>query len=275
MVDHTIQIGPSKCLIVVGVRLEAWEAKRAEKDHPAALAHHDLSVWMIDPVRGSDGVTVQRQLEDLSRQTGVIPCEIVSDCGGDLQSGIGRFCAEHPQTTGSKDMAHAAANAVKHELNDDVQWAAFLRDASLAKTKMRQTKFAFLLPPELKAKARWMNLDPLLTWSRKAMDFVASPRSLPGVSWEADELEERMGWIRGYQEPLASWSRMLQVVATSLTYIREQGYHCDAKIANRQGEATGRSAEQKRLHEDDPRYRCQRFTNHGEKRTRRLVSRQS
>jgi hypothetical protein len=229
IVDHTIQIGRVKCLIVVGVQLKAWEAKRAEKDQSAALEHHDLSVWMIDPVERSDGVTVQRQLKDLSRKTGVVPCEILSDCGGDLQNGISQFCAEHPQTTGSKDIAHAAANAVKHELTNDVQWAAFLRDASLAKTKMRQTQFAFLLPPELKAKARWMNLDSLLTWSRKAMDFVASPRSLPGLSWEADELEEKMGWIRGYQEPLASWSKMLQVTATSLTYIREQGYHQDAK----------------------------------------------
>lgn len=229
MVDHTIQIGRLKCLIVVGVQLKAWEAKRTERDQPATLAHHDLSVWMIEPVETSDGVTVQRQLNDLSRQTGVVPCEILSDCGGDLQSGIARFCAEHPQTTSSKDIAHAAANAVKHELNDDVQWAAFLRDASHAKTKMRQTKFAFLLPPELKAKARWMNLDPLLTWSRKVMGFVASPRPLPGVSWEADELQEKMGWICGYQEALVSWSQMLQVTAISLTYIREQGYHRDAK----------------------------------------------
>jgi hypothetical protein len=229
IVDHTIQVGRVKCLIVVGVQLKAWEAKRAEQDQSAALAHHDLSVWMIEPVGRSDGVTVHRQLEDLGRQTGIVPCEILSDCGGDLQNGVGRFCAEHPQTTGSKDMAHAAANAVKRELTNDEHWAAFLRDASLAKTKMRQTQFAFLLPPELKAKARWMNLDSLLTWSRKAMDFVVSPRSLPGLSWEADELEEKMGWIRGYQEPLASWSKMLQVTATCLTYIREQGYHPDAK----------------------------------------------
>ena len=229
IIDHTIQIGPVKGLIVVGVQLAAWEAKRREKDQSAALAHQDLSVWMIDPVEKSDGATVHGQLEELSRQTGVVPCEVLNDCGGDLQNGVGRFCADHPETVAANDIAHAAANAVKRELNNDVQWAAFLRDASQAKAKMRQTQFAFLLPPELKAKARWMNLDPLLTWSRKVMDFVASPRSVPGVRWEADELEEKMGWIRGYQEPLTSWSNMLQVTATSLTYIREQGYHSNAK----------------------------------------------
>ncbi|MGH7970382.1 MAG: hypothetical protein ACREIC_16790 [Limisphaerales bacterium] len=229
IIDHTIQVGSVKCLIVVGVQLAAWEAKRHEKDQSAALAHQDLSVWMIEPVEKSDGAAVLGQLKELSRQTGVVPCEVLSDCGGDLQNGVGQFCAEFPQTAAVNDIAHAAANAVKRELNNDLQWAAFLRDASHAKARIRQTQLAFLLPPELKAKARWMNLDPLLTWSRKAMAFVASPHPVPGVSWEADELEEKMGWIRSYQAPLASWSRMLEVTATSLTYIREQGYHADAK----------------------------------------------
>lgn len=229
ILDHTIQAGRAKCLVVVGVRLAAWEAKRAALDRSAALEHHDLSVWMIEPVEKSDGPTVCRQLVELSRQTGVVPREMLSDCGGDLQNGIGRFCAAHPETAARKDMAHAAANAVKRELNHDPTWAAFLLDASQAKAKMRQTHLAFLLPPELKAKARWMNLDALVTWSRKVSGFIASPRPVPGVSLPADELEKQMGWIRRYQESLEAWSEMLEVTASSLKYIREHGYHADAK----------------------------------------------
>lgn len=229
IIDHTIQTGAAKCLAVVGVRLAAWETKRADKDQSSALEHHDLSAWMLEPVENSDGPTVCRQLKELSKKTGVVPREILSDCGGDLQNGIARFCAEHPQTTGAKDAAHAAANAVKRELNHDPQWEAFLADASRAKAKMRQTKFAFLLPPELKAKARWMNLESLVAWSRKASAFLATPRPVPGAKWKAPELEQKMGWIRSYQEPLASWSQMLEVTATSLTYVRDHGYHQNAK----------------------------------------------
>ena len=228
IIDHTIQIGPLKCLVVVGVRLSAWEAKRADQDQSSALAHHDLSVWLIKPMTHSDGEVVRDELVDLSQNTGVIPCEIVSDCGADLEKGINLFCSERP-TRRVKDIAHAAANAVKQELNGNVQWEAFLREASHAKAKMRQTKFAFLLPPELKAKARWMNLDALVSWSRKAIGFVQSPRPVMGVSWEDDELEAKMGWIRGYQGPLAAWSQMLEAVATVLTYAREHGYHSHAK----------------------------------------------
>lgn len=228
IIDHTIQIGPLKCLIVVGVRLSAWEVKRANPEQSSALAHPDLSIWLIKPMTRSDGNAVRDELQDLSQKTGVIPCEILSDCGADLEKGIRLFCADRP-TRRVKDVAHAAANAVKQELNGNAQWESFLREASHAKAKMRQTKFAFLLPPELKAKARWMNLDALVTWSRKASGFVQAPRPVPGVSWEDDELEEAMGWIRAYQEPLAAWSLMLEVVATVLTYVRSHGYHSHAK----------------------------------------------
>jgi hypothetical protein len=229
IIDHTIQVGPAKCFLVVGVRLSAWEAKRSQPDCSAALEHEDLSVWMIEPVKKSDGATVQRQLLELSRQTGVVPRQLLSDGGADVQSGIKQFCALHPQTAGRKDTPHAAANLVKHELERDANWAAFLRDASHAKAKMRQTDLAFLLPPELKAKARWMNLDPLLKWSRKALDFVASPRPVPGVSLETDVVEEQMGWLRSYREPLLAWSEMLEVAAVTLNYVREHGYHAAAK----------------------------------------------
>jgi hypothetical protein len=229
IIDHTIQVGRAKCFLVVAVRLSAWEAKRADRERSAALEHEDLSVWMIDPVEKSDGATVERQLLELSRQTAVVPRQLLSDGGADVQKGIRQFCASHPQTAGRKDMVHAAANLIKHELNDDADWTAFLQDASRAKTKMRQTQFAFLLPPELKAKARWMNLDALLNWSRKATGFVASPRPVPGVSLEGDALEQQMGWLRGYRDPLAAWSKMLEATATSLKYIREHGYHSGAQ----------------------------------------------
>ena len=228
IIDHTIQIGPLKCLIVVGVRLSAWEAKRADPDQSSALAHQDLSVWLIKPMTHSNGEAVRDALVGLSQTSGVVPCGILSDCGADLEKGINLFCSDH-ETRRVKDIAHAAANAIKRELNGNAQWDAFLGEASQAKAKMRQTKFAFLLPPELKAKARWMNLEALVTWSRKALGFVQSPRPVPGVSWEDDELEEKMGWIRGYQEPLAAWSQMLEVVGTVLTYARDHGYHSRAK----------------------------------------------
>lgn len=229
IVDHTIQVGKGKCFVVVGIRIAALTIKRLDKYSSGALTCQDLSVWEIEVVESSDGPIVAGQLNDLSKRTGQVPREILSDCGGDLSAGIAQFCEEHPETIAVKDLPHFAANAIKKELKDDSQWAAYLADANSSKTQLRQTKFAFLLPPDLKTKARWMNLDPLITWSEKALQFVTSPQPVPGVTWEDEELQEKMGWILKYRTSLRSWAEMLEVVAASLKYIRKQGYHQHAR----------------------------------------------
>ncbi|MFN0053936.1 MAG: hypothetical protein ACKV0T_17290 [Planctomycetales bacterium] len=227
-IDHTIQIGNVKCLIVVGVRLSAWLGKRDKDGNLCPLTQEDLSIWLILPVSESNGEIVLKQLEDLSEKTQTIPAGIVSDCGADLQKGIADFCEKHTETVPLNDIAHAVANVLKAELNKCESWAAFMADANRAKTQMRQTKFAFLMPPELKPKARWMNLEALVTWSGKALDFVTAPHAVDGVTWEPEELEAKLGWLLKYRSQLSDWSRMMAAAETTLQYVRQNGYHLNA-----------------------------------------------
>jgi len=228
LIDHTIQTGCLKVLVVVGIRRSVWDSLRCQPDSTGALKQRDLSVWLLDAVETSDGPKVARQLTELSARTGVVPQAVLSDCGADLNNGIERYRATHPQVLALKDLPHFAANAVKRELKDDPQWTAFLTASNRAKNQLRQTKFAFLLPPDLKAKARWMNLDPLLNWSGKVLEFLQQPRPIPGIIWEDAELQAKMGWIEVFRPSLAAWTLMLTVVATCLTYIRKHGYHRQA-----------------------------------------------
>lgn len=234
IVDHTIQCGKGKCFVVMAVRLAVWDEKRRDANSSGALCHQDLSAWQIEVVEKSDGPTVKQQLDELSRQTGQIPRAVLSDCGGDLSAGIAAYCAEHPQTIPVKDLPHFAANAIKKVLHDDPQWKEFLADANRSKAQLRQTKFAFLLAPDLKAKARWMNLDPLVEWSANVLDFLDAPRPVPGASWEPEELEVAVGWLRPHRPAVQRWGAMLDVVAASLTYSRKQGYHRQAHEELRQ-----------------------------------------
>lgn len=228
IIDHTIQVGRGKCFVVVGVRGAAWQALRIAPQATGALSPTDLSVWKIELVEKSDGPTVERQLTELAHETGQVPRAILSDCGGDLNAGVAAFAAAHPRTLVVKDLPHFAANALKKELSDDPDWTRFLADANRSKTRLRQTKFAFLLPPDLKSKARWMNLDPLIAWSENVLRFLDSPRDVPGVTLTTAELNETLAWLAGHRDHVHRWSEMLAVVESSLRYIRQQGYHAAA-----------------------------------------------
>ena len=169
IIDHTVQTGHGKCFLVVGVRLSVWNAQReaavrTAPDESFSLTHQDVSVWCINLMESSTAEQVQQELETLTVQTGITPCAVLSDQGADVRKGAELYCraSEGRSTVVVFDIAHAVANALQRQLNHDATWQKFLGDVARCKAQIRQTPLAFLLPPELKTKARWMNLEPLI-----------------------------------------------------------------------------------------------------------------
>jgi hypothetical protein len=57
IMDHTMQLGERKCLIVVGIRQSAWNAQ------DRVLGHEDVELIDLVPVTESNGKVVYRQLQ--------------------------------------------------------------------------------------------------------------------------------------------------------------------------------------------------------------------
>lgn len=234
LVDHTIQTGNGKCFVVMGVRVSAWNARRTEvhedPDASFALEHKDVSFWAIELMESSTGEAVKDQLEALSERTGISPRSVLTDQGADVRKGSELF-SENRETVVVHDIAHAVANAVKRQLNGTTQWQEFLTQANQFKTRVRQTALAFLMPPDLRAKSRWMNLEPLISWSLRVRQLLDNPQAaMAKLDHELDleELESKVGWLRTHYESLDTWSMMLSAASVILKYSRNHGYHRDA-----------------------------------------------
>ena len=242
LIDHTMQAGRGKCFVVFAVRLSCWRAKIAaalEASPPTSvcLEHADLSVWMIERIESSSGEIVLEQLERLSAATGIVPCCVLSDQGADVRRGSELFC-EVPErsTVLVHDIAHAVANALKRQLAHCPQWTRFLAEANTCKTQIRQTACAFLMPPELKAKARWMNLESLVNWSVRVRAFLDHPQEALARAQTPASLElveQKMGWLRDHSASLKQWATLLEAASTSLEFIRPHGYHTEVPEALR------------------------------------------
>jgi len=112
IVDHHIEVGEEKCLIVLGVRLSQLPAVGS------CLTHEDVEPIELCPVRHSDGEVVYEQLEKTVEKTGV-PRAIVGDHGSDLKKGIEKFCQQHEQTSYVYDIKHKTATVLKRELSKE------------------------------------------------------------------------------------------------------------------------------------------------------------
>jgi hypothetical protein len=221
IIDHTVQIGDLKCLIIVGFRLGAWQQQEDRK-----LRYQDVELIGLWPVRTSTGEVVEEQLESAIERTG-LPCLIVSDDGPDLHRGLLLFQERHREVTWNYDIKHKTASLLKRELGGDTQWTEFCKQANQMKSQVQQTELAFSGSPQQRGKARYMNVDKLVSWGMKVLEWLDEPRPTgsTGHELDIDRIESKLGWLRDYREPLRRWQQAMQVIETAETLIRQEGYH--------------------------------------------------
>ncbi len=220
IIDHTIQIGVEKCLVILGIRLN---------DLPEAgtcIGHKDVEIIDMIPVKRSDGKIVYEQLTEAIETTGV-PREIVGDNGSDLKAGIEKFCNEHPGACYVYDIKHKTAAVLKQVLLKDEKWAAFVKFASRAKVKVQQTPLAPLAPPQQRSKARYMNIGRLVKWGGRMLEITENPKIQSDLEYDQKQVASKLGQISEYRDSLEEWRELVQVVETTEVYVREQGLSRD------------------------------------------------
>jgi hypothetical protein len=176
------------------------------------------------PVETSTKEVVSQQLETIVSETGVVPRAILSDEGSDLAGGIDRFCLAHPETTRHRDMPHMAARLLKKRLEKNARWNTFLRQVTHTKLETAQTELAFLAPPRMRVKARYMNLQSMLRWSEKVLAVLDDPSLVAPAFCDVDRLRTKFGWLRAYQPDIQRWSSWLALTDASLDVVRRHGY---------------------------------------------------
>lgn len=221
MMDHTMQLGTMKCLVIVGLRRSAWE----QQTEP--LRHEDLTLLTLEPVEKSSSEIVHRQLEQAAQKVGV-PLAILSDEGADLTGGADKFRESHPTTQVLRDIAHKTAVVLKRELLADPRWDAFTKHCGQTQPRVKQTELGHLAPPTQKVKGRYMNLGPLIRWGARMLRLIETPPADRPAGLDLARLEEKFGWIRDFREALVDWNDLHAVKDHVLKYARVEGYHAAA-----------------------------------------------
>ena len=217
MVDHSIQIGQTKCLVILGIRLCDLPVGRA-------LCHEDMELIALEPMKSSTRDAVAVCLENTVCQTGV-PRVIVDDHGVDLHGGVEIFREVHTETTEVYDIKHKAACLLKARLEKDERWKQYASQLAQTKCAIQQTELAFLVPPSQQSKARFMNLSGLVAWGQDTLVLVDDPTRLESLKVSAERVEAKLGWLEEFRNELTEWSGMHAVIDETLEFIRCKGLY--------------------------------------------------
>jgi hypothetical protein len=214
-VDHVVQAGQEKCLLIVGIRLSAVPAVGEY------LTHADVEPTAVYPVTQSNGEIVYQQLEEARKQTGV-PREILSDQGSDLHTGIRQFCQAHSETSFIYDIKHKVAAVLKRELGADPTWQEFSRFAGQTSQRVQQTAFAALVPPRQRRKARYMNAGELVDWGVRMLRYLDEDGGRR-QAWDPQRVDQVVGWVQQYRHEVEQWRQLVEVGTIVEQWVKTRG----------------------------------------------------
>jgi hypothetical protein len=221
LLDHSVQIGQEKCLVILGIRL---------RDLPPAgesLRHEQMELVELLPRISWTKQDVAAALEAATARTGV-PRAIVDDHGADLTGGVALFREQHPQTSEIYDAKHKAACVLKRRLEHDPRWAALQTQVGRTRCAIQQTELAFLVPPGTRLKSRFMNLEPLLRWATHILSILATPPDVVCQHSTPQRLAEKLGWLAEYQDAIREWASWQAIIDVVVKFVNGHGHDADA-----------------------------------------------
>jgi hypothetical protein len=218
LIDHSVQIGQEKCLVIVGLPLRNLPVPGE------CLRHTDLNLIALIPRKSWTREEVDQALEAAVASTGV-PRAIVNDHGADISGGVSFFRERHPETVEIYDAKHKAACVLKGRLEKNLRWQNFQTRLAQTRCAIQQTELAFLVPPSPKPKARFMNLKALLQWASKTTAIVQHPPAVVQERVRPERLHEKLGWLQEFAADIAEWSEWQGVVNVAVAFVNQQGIY--------------------------------------------------
>jgi hypothetical protein len=171
VIDHSIDIGTKKALVVLRVPLAALAARGS------AICLEDCECVGLKISEQINGDTVAADLQTIFTQAG-LPTAIIKDGDHTLHKGVSLWQDKHGTAVPViYDIGHAAANALKREFENKGAYLRFIAMINQGAKCLRQTNLAFLIPPKLRSKGRFQSISTLGKWAARMIEVLAAPKS--------------------------------------------------------------------------------------------------
>jgi len=226
ILDHTIEFGPQKCLLILGITMEEMVKSNAP------VTQDQVRVLRAEISWRTSGEQIHEVLKKLIEETGA-PVQIVSDGGFDLRKAIRLTSQGYPGIRTTYDITHKCGLILTHLLDKDMRWRHFQDRYARTKRKCVHSRFAFIAPKKLNDKSRWNNLDICVDWVQKVTRFrECLPQGIPALGQDAKgfarQFDATFGWLSDYREPIQQWSNILQVISIARAEVKTYGLQTDS-----------------------------------------------
>lgn len=202
IIDESMMLGSEKMLLTLGVE--------AEKRSDEALKHNDVKVLDISVAEKWNSETVKTKLAETEKKVGHKPLYVISDNDSKLCKSI--------RETGYiqiRDIGHTMAKFIEQVYGKDECYRLFSKQLAEVKVREVMRPSSYLLPPRQRTMARFMNLSPVLKWSRKINNNFSELN---------DEEAENFKFVKQHISLIEELEQIFNCVNSILKQAKDQGF---------------------------------------------------
>jgi hypothetical protein len=190
IIDESIMVNQEKLLLLLGI----------PADHLGRpIRHEDVTVISMKAGGNFNGDDIKQEIENSIKEIGYSPKYIISDQAHNLTCGISKSGLQH-----HIDISHAMGTCLKHAYGSQTDFITFTTLLGKVRLQYHLTDKAYLLPPNMRSIARFMNLSSWVDWGNKMLSCF---ENLPDKMKEAysfildnkdllEELQAAVGTVR-------------------------------------------------------------------------------
>lgn len=216
IIDHSIDIGTKKVLVVLRVPMDVLANKAA------ALQLQDCECIGLKVCEQVNGERIALDLASIFTQAGA-PTAIIKDGDYTLAKGVRLWSATQESPVPIiADIGHAMAIALKNEFEKTTAYQRFTTLTTQGAARLRQTDLAFLIPPKLRSKGRFQSISTLGKWADKMLDvFAVKGRAKKGSPLA--RLRTALPGLLVLKPFIKRFALTTQVVSEVLAMLKNQG----------------------------------------------------
>lgn len=202
IIDESVMVNREKPLLILGVPDE-------HPGHP--LKHEDVTVVSMKSSGYFKGDDIKQEIEISIKENGVKPEYVISNQAHNLTNGISQS-----ELLQHIDISHAMTTCFKHAYGKESDFVSFTTILGKVRLQYHLTDKAYLLPPNMRSIARFMNLNSWVDWGNKMLDcFDSLPK----------EMQNAYSFILYYKELLVELKVAVAAVEHIETICKTEGFN--------------------------------------------------
>jgi hypothetical protein len=170
MIDTSITLGAGKLLSVLALDAHHYQLAGCAP----GFSHVRCVAVAVSP--SWNGERLAALLERIIAVTGR-PAAYLKDGGSELQKAADILSERGLGSPVIDDLSHAVANMLKRRYETHPQFATFLSACSRVSSRLTHTVLAWLAPPKIHTKARFMNVHRLVRWADRVLGLLPAGRA--------------------------------------------------------------------------------------------------